>query len=102
MRSPLKDRRIFPPIESGPLKTWIGVGGSPDRWSAQRTTTCRLRSPSSVAIPNDFGPMSISISGLSRNSADRSKIAVHSPGHIAETDARAREEYWVGYKGIVL
>jgi alkanesulfonate monooxygenase SsuD/methylene tetrahydromethanopterin reductase-like flavin-dependent oxidoreductase (luciferase family) len=25
---------------------------------------------------------------------------VHSPGHVADTDAQAREEYWVGYKGM--
>ena len=29
-RPPLTDQRIFPPIESGTLKTWIGVGGSPE------------------------------------------------------------------------
>jgi alkanesulfonate monooxygenase SsuD/methylene tetrahydromethanopterin reductase-like flavin-dependent oxidoreductase (luciferase family) len=28
------------------------------------------------------------------------EIAVHSPGHVADTDAQAREEYWVGYKGM--
>src|SRR5271155_3934634 len=30
LRPPLKDQRIFPPIEGGPLKAWIGVGGSPE------------------------------------------------------------------------
>jgi alkanesulfonate monooxygenase SsuD/methylene tetrahydromethanopterin reductase-like flavin-dependent oxidoreductase (luciferase family) len=29
-RPPLTDQRVFPPIETGTLKTWIGVGGSPD------------------------------------------------------------------------
>src|ERR1700733_6427891 len=28
-RPPLTDERVFPPIETGTLKTWIGVGGSP-------------------------------------------------------------------------
>ena len=28
-RPPLADQRVFPPIETGTLKTWIGVGGSP-------------------------------------------------------------------------
>ena len=28
------------------------------------------------------------------------EIAVHSPGHVAETDETAREEYWPGYKGM--
>src|SRR5215475_12857068 len=29
LRPPLKDQSVYPPIERGPLKTWIGVGGSP-------------------------------------------------------------------------
>jgi alkanesulfonate monooxygenase SsuD/methylene tetrahydromethanopterin reductase-like flavin-dependent oxidoreductase (luciferase family) len=29
-RPPLKDQRVFPPIEGAPLRTWIGVGGSPE------------------------------------------------------------------------
>src|ERR1700732_2122403 len=30
LRPPLKDQLVYPPIEHGPLKTWIGVGGSPE------------------------------------------------------------------------
>src|SRR5918912_408487 len=30
LRPPLKDQLIYPPIEHGSLKTWIGVGGSPE------------------------------------------------------------------------
>ena len=40
-RTPLTHQRVFPPIETGTLKTWIGVGGSPDPSSAPRATTCR-------------------------------------------------------------
>jgi alkanesulfonate monooxygenase SsuD/methylene tetrahydromethanopterin reductase-like flavin-dependent oxidoreductase (luciferase family) len=29
-RPPLTNQQIFPPIEKGTLKTWIGVGGSPE------------------------------------------------------------------------
>src|SRR6202041_1804983 len=29
-RTPLTHQRVFPPIETGTLKTWIGVGGSPE------------------------------------------------------------------------
>lgn len=29
-RAPLEDQRIYPPIAEGRLKTWIGVGGSPE------------------------------------------------------------------------
>src|SRR4051812_5080812 len=30
LRPPLNGQRVFPPIEDGTLKTWIGVGGSPE------------------------------------------------------------------------
>src|SRR5580700_4709263 len=30
LRPPLKNQRVFPPLALGPLKTWIGVGGSPE------------------------------------------------------------------------
>ena len=29
LRPPLKDQLVYPPVENGQLKTWIGVGGSP-------------------------------------------------------------------------
>src|SRR5215467_5850126 len=29
-RAPLTNQRVFPPIENGTLKTWVGVGGSPE------------------------------------------------------------------------
>jgi alkanesulfonate monooxygenase SsuD/methylene tetrahydromethanopterin reductase-like flavin-dependent oxidoreductase (luciferase family) len=29
-RAPLTDQRVFPPVEAGSLKTWVGVGGSPE------------------------------------------------------------------------
>ncbi len=29
-RPPLTNQRVYPPIETGTLKTWIGVGGSPE------------------------------------------------------------------------
>ena len=29
-RPPLTNQRVFPPIEGAPLKTWVGVGGSPE------------------------------------------------------------------------
>jgi len=29
-RSSLSDQQVYPPVERGPLRTWIGVGGSPE------------------------------------------------------------------------
>ena len=30
LRPPLRDQRVYPPVEHGRLKAWIGVGGSPE------------------------------------------------------------------------
>ena len=101
LRPPLADQRIFPPIGSGSLRTWIGVGGSPQ--SVVRAAHYDL--PLALAIiggnPERFRPFvelyRRAFVQLGRPVRD---IAVHSPGYIAETDAQAREEYWSGYKGM--
>src|SRR5690606_28064954 len=55
-RPPLQDQRIYPPVENGTLKTWIGVGGSPE--SVVRAARYRL--PLMLAIiggnPQRFRP----------------------------------------------
>jgi probable LLM family oxidoreductase len=101
LRPPLKDQRIFPPIEAGPLKTWIGVGGSPE--SVVRAAHYDL--PLALAIiggdPKRFRPfVDLYHRAFAQFGRPVKEIAVHSPGHVADTDAQAREEYWVGYKGM--
>jgi probable LLM family oxidoreductase len=101
LRPPLKDQRIFPPIEGGPLKAWIGVGGSPE--SVVRAAHYDL--PLALAIiggePKRFQPfVDLYQRAFAQLGRPVKEIAVHSPGHVADTDAQAREEYWVGYKGM--
>jgi probable LLM family oxidoreductase len=101
LRPPLKDQRIFPSIEAGPLKTWIGVGGSPE--SVVRAAHYDL--PLALAIiggdPERFRPfVDLYHRAFAQFGRPVKEIAVHSPGHVADTDAQAREEYWVGYKGM--
>jgi probable LLM family oxidoreductase len=101
LRPPLKDQRIFPSIEAGPLKTWIGVGGSPE--SVVRAAHYDL--PLALAIiggdPKRFRPfVDLYHRAFAQFGRPVKEIAVHSPGHVADTDAQAREEYWVGYKGM--
>jgi probable LLM family oxidoreductase len=100
-RPPLKNQRVFPPIESGGLQTWVGVGGSPE--SVVRAARYEL--PLALAIiggdPARFKPF---VDLYHRAFAQLGKpvqpIAVHSPGYVADTDERAREEYWQGYKAM--
>jgi probable LLM family oxidoreductase len=101
LRPPLKSQRVFPPIENGPLKTWVGVGGSPE--SVVRAAHYDL--PLALAIiggdPKRFRPfVDLYHRAFAQLGRPAKEIAVHSPGHVADTDAQAREEYWIGYKSM--
>lgn len=98
-RAALTNQRVFPPIESGTLKTWIGVGGSPE--SVIRAA--RYGFPMMLAIiggnPQRFAPyIELYHSSLEQLGKPRLPIGVHSPGYVADTDAQAREELWLPYK----
>jgi probable LLM family oxidoreductase len=98
-RPALADQRVFPTTDSGRLKTWIGVGGSPE--SVVRAARYGL--PLMLAIiggdPRRFAPyVDLYHRTLDRRGTPRLPVGVHSPGHIAETDAQAREELWPAYR----
>jgi probable LLM family oxidoreductase len=98
-RPALVNQRVFPPIESGSLRTWIGVGGSPE--SVIRAARYGL--PLTLAIiggdPLRFAPY---IDLYHRSLAEFGKpvlpVGVHSPGYVADTDKTAREELWPNMK----
>jgi probable LLM family oxidoreductase len=98
-RPPLTNQRVFPPIESGHLTTWIGVGGSPD--SVVRAA--RYDMPLMLAIiggePSRFGPyVDLYRRAYEHLGKPTRPIGVHSPGYVAESDEQAREELWPDYK----
>jgi probable LLM family oxidoreductase len=99
LRPPLKDQSIYPPIERGPLKTWIGVGGSPE--SVVRAAHYDL--PLMLAIiggeAKRFRPYVDLYHRACQQFGRLAKpIGVHSPGYVAETDEAAREELWPDYR----
>ncbi len=99
MRPPLTDQRVFPPIETGTLKTWIGVGGSPT--SVLRAA--RYDMPLMLAIiggdPARFKPyVELYHRAFAKLERPVRDIGVHSPGYIADTDAQARDELWPHHK----
>jgi probable LLM family oxidoreductase len=99
LRPPLKDRSIYPPIERGPLKTWIGVGGSPE--SVVRAAHYDL--PLMLAIiggeAKRFRPyVDLYHRACEQFGRPAKPIGVHSPGYVAETDEAAREELWPDYR----
>jgi probable LLM family oxidoreductase len=98
-RAPLDNQRIFPPIESGSLRTWVGVGGSPE--SVVRAARYDL--PLMLAIiggdPKRFRPyVDLYHRALAQSGKPVLPVGIHSHGYVAETDAQAREEFWPHYK----
>jgi probable LLM family oxidoreductase len=94
-RAALTGQTIQPPVERPPLRTWIGVGGTPE--SVVRAARYGL--PLTLAIiggsPRRFAPfVDLYHRALDAAGQPRQPIAVHSPGHVADTDDRAREELW--------
>jgi probable LLM family oxidoreductase len=101
LRPSLKDQHVYPPIEDGALETWIGVGGSPE--SVVRAAQYDF--PLALAIiggdPKRFKPyVELYHRAFAQLKRPVKDIAVHSPGHVAETDAQARTEYFRGYKAM--
>jgi probable LLM family oxidoreductase len=99
LRPPLRDQLVYPPVEHGRLKAWIGVGGSPE--SVVRAAHYDL--PLMLAIiggdPKRFTPyVELYHRALGQFGRETKPIGVHSPGYVAETDAQAREELWPDYK----
>ncbi|MGA0530626.1 LLM class flavin-dependent oxidoreductase [Hansschlegelia sp. KR7-227] len=101
VRPPLVDQRVFPPVEGGRLKTWIGVGGSPQ--SVVRAAGYGF--PLLLAIiggePGRFKAyVDLYTRALDQIEKPRQPIGAHSPGYVADTDAQAREEFWPDYKAM--
>lgn len=101
-RAPLNEQSVFPPLETGSLRTWIGVGGSPE--SVVRAAHYGL--PLMLAIiggsPVRFAPYTdLYRRALSELGKPLESIGVHSPGYVAATDDQAREELWPHYSAMV-
>ena len=100
IRSPLVEADVYPKTEHG-LKTWVGVGGTPQ--SVIRTV--KYGFPLMLAIiggqPERFLPL---IDLYNRAAAEFQTTAwpvgMHSPGFIANTDDEAKEIFWPHYKVI--
>ncbi len=98
-RAGLTNQQVYPKTESGSIKTWIGVGGSPE--SVVRAA--RYSMPLMLAIiggsPERFAPyVELYHRALDQLGTPRLPVGVHSPGYIADTDAAAREEFWPAFK----
>jgi probable LLM family oxidoreductase len=100
-RAPLVNQRVYPPVDV-PLRTWVGVGGSPE--SVVRAARHAL--PLTLAIIGGSAARFVPYGDLYRRSLEQfghapQPIAVHSPGHIAATDELAREQIWPHYQAMM-
>jgi alkanesulfonate monooxygenase SsuD/methylene tetrahydromethanopterin reductase-like flavin-dependent oxidoreductase (luciferase family) len=101
-RKPLTNQEIYPKTESGAMKMRVGVGGSPE--SVIRAA--RLGIPMALAIiggdPARFAPYAnLYYEALEKFGQKPLPISIHSPGHIAATDAEARELVWPHYEKFI-
>ena len=97
-RAPLAVEGVVPNLET-PLRCWVGVGGSPD--SVVRAARHNL--PMMLAIiggdPMRFAPyVDLYHRAFARLGLPVPPVGVHSHGHVAETDAEARDGLWPDYK----
>jgi probable LLM family oxidoreductase len=100
-RAPLTRQQVYPVTESGSLKAWVGVGGSPE--SVVRAAHYKL--PLMLAIiggdPRRFGPyVELYRRALEEFGSPALPVGIHSPGYIADSDERAREELWPYFKEV--
>ncbi len=99
-RPALTGEGVYPRPVQAKLPVWLGVGGSPE--SFVRAGAMGL--PLMVAIiggePHRFGPLV----NLYREAGRRAgfgatdlKVGIHALGYVAETDAKAADEFFPGY-----
>ena len=101
-RAALRQQSVFPPIEIGRLKAWVGVGGSPE--SVVRAARHGL--PLMLAIIGGshrrFAPF---VDLYHQSLADHGKLAqpvgAHSMGYVADTDQQALDELWPHYSAMM-
>lgn len=100
-RAALSNQRVFPHAQAVPIPTWIGVGGSPE--SVIRAANYRL--PLMLAViggdPRRFVPyVQLFHRALTQADTPLLPVGLHSPGFIAETDAKAEALMFPAYKAM--
>jgi probable LLM family oxidoreductase len=100
-RTPLANQEVYPKSHSGAMRTWVGVGGSPE--SVVRAAGYGF--PLMLAIiggaPDRFAPyVDLYHRALDQLGKPTQPVGVHAPGHIARTDEQAIEELWPHYEAM--
>jgi probable LLM family oxidoreductase len=101
-RASLREQDVVPHTESGPFPAWIGVGGSPQSVIRAANYGFSLMLAIIGGSPARFAPFSqLFHVALERLGRAPLPVGVHSPGHVASTDEKAREEFWPRYLEVI-
>jgi probable LLM family oxidoreductase len=101
-RASLRDQDVVPHTESRPFPTWIGVGGSPQSVIRAARYGFSLMLAIIGGSPARFAPFSqLFHQALESFGQAPLPVGVHSPGHVAATDEKAREEFWPRYLEVI-
>ena len=101
-RASLHNQDVVPHTESEPFPAWIGVGGSPQSVIRAAHYGFSLMLAIIGGSPARFAPFSqLFQQALDRFGRAPLPVGVHSPGHVAVTDEKAREEFWPRYLEVI-
>lgn len=94
-RSMVDVAAVYPMVEGGLLPTWIGVGGTPQSVVRAARYGFSLMLAIIGGDPARFAPhVDLFFEALAEYGHGKQPVGVHAPGHVAATDAQAREELW--------
>jgi probable LLM family oxidoreductase len=101
-RASLINQNVVPHTEFGPFPTWIGVGGSPQSVVRAAHYGFALMLAIIGGSPSRFAPFSrLFHQALDKFGQPALPVGVHSPGHVADTDEQAREDFWPRYLQVI-
>jgi probable LLM family oxidoreductase len=101
-RPSLHDQDVVPHTEGGPFPAWIGVGGSPQSVIRAARYGFSLMLAIIGGSPARFAPFSqLFRQALESFGRAPLPVGVHSPGHVAVTDEKARDEFWPRYLEVI-
>ena len=99
-RPALTGQGVYPRPMQNPLPIWLGVGGTPESFARAGT----LGLPLMVAIiggePHRFRPLIDRYRWTGRragHSPEQLKVGIHSLGYVADSAAKAADEFFPGY-----
>lgn len=99
-RAPLHEADVFPKTE-GRLRTWVGVGGSPESVVRAARYGFGLMLAIIGGPPARFAPyVDLYARAADQLETTPGPVGMHSPGFVADTDDEAQALFYPGYKVI--